>query len=161
MSVKMKSWATPLAAGTFIILAVTGILMFFKINVGYIKPVHEWLSWVMVIGVVFHTIANWKSFTSYFSKKPSFTIIGAGLIITVLSVFIPSANNGNPGMKMIKALGTAKIETIADMAGQNSDDIITKLEQKGISETGTSMTIQEIAAMNGKKEKDILWVIFQ
>ena len=157
----MKSWATPLAAGTFIILAVTGILMFFKINVGYIKPVHEWLSWVMVIGVVFHTIANWKSFTSYFSKKPSFTIIGAGLIITVLSVFIPSANNGNPGMKMIKALGTAKIETIADMAGQNSDDIITKLEQKGISETGTSMTIQEIAAMNGKKEKDILWVIFQ
>ncbi len=157
----MKSWATPLAAGTFIILAVTGILMFFKINVGYIKPVHEWLSWVMVIGIVFHTIANWKSFTSYFSKKPSFTIIGAGLIITVLSVFMPSANNGNPGMKMIKALGTAKIETIADMAGQNSDDIITKLEQKGISETGTSMTIQEIAAMNGKKEKDILWVIFQ
>lgn len=161
MSVKMKSWATPLAAGTFIILAVTGILMFFKINVGYIKPVHEWLSWVMVIGIVFHTIANWKSFTSYFSKKPSFTIIGAGLIITVLSVFMPSANNGNPGMKMIKALGTAKIETIADMVGQNSDDIITKLEQKGISETGTSMTIQEIAAMNGKKEKDILWVIFQ
>ena len=161
MSVKMKSWATPLAAGTFIILAVTGILMFFKINVGYIKPVHEWLSWVMVIGIVFHTIPNWKSFTSYFSKKPSFTIIGAGLIITVLSVFMPSANNGNPGMKMIKALGTAKIETIADMAGQNSDDIITKLEQKGISETGTSMTIQEIAAMNGKKEKDILWVIFQ
>lgn len=161
MSVKMKSWATPLAAGTFIILAVTGILMFFKINVGYIKPVHEWLSWAMVIGVTFHTIANWKSFTSYFSKKPSFTIIGAGLIITVLSVFMPSANNGNPGMKMIKALGTAKIETIADMAGQNSDDIITKLEQKGISETGTSMTIQEIAAMNGKKEKDILWVIFQ
>ena len=161
MSVKMKSWATPLAAGTFVILAVTGILMFFKINIGYIKPVHEWLSWAMVIGVVFHTIANWKPFTSYFSKKPSLSIIGAGLIITMLSVFMPSANDGNPGMKMIKALGTVKIETIADIAGQNSDAILTKLEQKGISEAGTSMTIREIAAMNGKKEKDILWVIFQ
>ena len=161
MSVKMKSWATPLAAGTFVILAVTGILMFFKINIGYIKPVHEWLSWAMVIGVVFHTIANWKPFISYFSKKPSLSIIGAGLIITMLSVFMPSANDGNPGMKMIKALGTVKIETIADIAGQNSDAILTKLEQKGISEAGTSMTIREIAAMNGKKEKDILWVIFQ
>ena len=161
MSVKMKSWATPLAAGTFIILAVTGILMFFKINVGYIKPVHEWLSWAMVIGVVFHTIANWKPFVSYFSKKPSLTIIAAGVVITVLSVFMPSASGGNPGMKMIKALGTAKIETIADIAGQNSNDLITNLEQKGISEVETSMTIQEIAAVNGKKEKDILWVIFQ
>lgn len=161
MSVKMKSWATPLAAGTFIILAVTGILMFFKISVGYIKPVHEWLSWVMVIGVVFHTIANWKSFTSYFSKKPSLTIIGAGLIITVLSVFMPSANNGNPGMKMIKALGTAKIETIADMAGQNSAAIINKLQNKGISEAETSMSVKEIAAVNGKKEKDVLWAIFE
>lgn len=161
MSVKMKSWATPLAAGTFIILAVTGILMFFKINVGYIKPVHEWLSWAMVIGVVFHTIANWKPFVSYFSKKPSLTIIAAGVVITVLSVFMPSTSGGNPGMKMIKALGTAKIETIADIAGQNSNDLITNLEQKGISEVETSMTIQEIAAVNGKKEKDILWVIFQ
>ena len=157
----MKSWATPLAAGTFIILAVTGILMFFKINVGYIKPVHEWLSWAMVIGVVFHTIANWKPFISYFSKMPSLSIIGTGLIITMLSVLMPPTNGGNPGMKMIKVLGTAKIETIADIAGQKSDDLITKLEQKGISAAGASMTVKEIAALSGKKEKDILWVIFQ
>jgi len=66
MSTSMKSWATPLAIGSFIILAVTGILMFFKVEAGYIKPVHEWLNWAMVAGVVLHTIANWKAFLSYF-----------------------------------------------------------------------------------------------
>ena len=161
MSVKMKSWATPLAAGTFIILAVTGILMFFKIETGYIKPVHEWLSWAMVVGVVFHTIANWKAFTAYFSRQPSLSIIAAGLIITALSVFVPSSEKGNFKKNMFRALESAKIETLAGMTDQNSAAIIRKFQNRGITEAGTAMTVKEIAALSGKKEKDILRVIFE
>jgi len=161
MSVKMKSWATPLAAGTFIILAVTGILMFFKINAGYIKPVHEWLSWAMVIGVVFHTIANWKAFTAYFSRQPSLSIIAAGLIITALSVFAPSSEKGNFKKNMFRAIKSAKIETLADMTDQNSAVIIRKFESNGITEAETAMTVKEIAAQSGKKEEEILRVIFE
>ncbi|MBC8524466.1 MAG: DUF4405 domain-containing protein [Chlorobium phaeobacteroides] len=157
----MKSWATPLAAGTFIILAVTGILMFFKLNAGYIKPVHEWLSWAMVIGVVFHTIANWKAFTAYFSRQPSLSIITAGLIITALSVFAPSSEKGNFKKNMFRVIESAKIETLADMTDQNSAVIIRKFESNGITEAGTAMTVKEIAAQSGKKEEDILRVIFE
>ena len=32
MNTSMKSWATPLATATFFILAVTGTLMFFKVE---------------------------------------------------------------------------------------------------------------------------------
>ncbi|WP_294345495.1 DUF4405 domain-containing protein [Prosthecochloris sp.] len=161
MSATMKSWATPLAAGTFIILAVTGILMFFKVDAGYIKPVHEWLSWAMVIGVLFHTIANWKPFIAYFSRKLPLSIIGAGVIITMLSIVVPSSEKGSPKKNMFRALESAKIEMLADMTGQSSDALIGKLEGKGITNAETSMTIEEIASVNGKKEMEILWTIFE
>lgn len=156
----MKSWATPLATGTFVILAVTGILMFFKIEAGYSKPVHEWLSWAMVIGVLLHIAANWKAFTGYFTRKPALTIIGAGLLITILTVLMPAGNEQNPRMKMTRALGQSKLETIAVVAGQKSESIMLKLEEKGIAVESVTMSIHEIAVNNGKKEMDVLGVIF-
>lgn len=160
MGAPMKSWATPLATGTFVILAVTGILMFFKIEAGYTKPVHEWLSWAMVAGVLLHIAANWKAFTGYFTRKPALAIIGAGLLLTILSIVMPARNEQNPRMKMTRALEKSKLETVAVVAGQKSESIILKLEQKGIAVESSAMSIREIAAKNGKKEMDVLAVIF-
>lgn len=158
----MKSWATPLAIGSFIILAVTGLLMFFKIEGGYIKPVHEWLSWLMVAGVVLHTVANWKAFLSYFSKIPAVSIISVGIVVTALAVFMPaSREGGNPKIKMMKAIESARLETVAELAGKESEEIVTTLEKKGISVSDPSMTIRQIAKQNQKKEMEVLGLVFR
>ncbi|TLU86034.1 MAG: DUF4405 domain-containing protein [Chlorobium sp.] len=157
----LKSWATPLAISSFIILAITGILMFFKIETGLIKPFHEWLSWAMVAGVVLHTIANWKSFTLYFSKKPALAIIGIGMVATLFSVFAPAKPDQNPRMKMTKAIMSSKLETVAEVAGSNSTDIVSKLSQRGITVRDENMTIHEIADANRKNEMAVLAAIFQ
>jgi hypothetical protein len=157
----LKSWATPLAASSFIILAVTGILMFFKIETGLIKPFHEWLSWAMVAGVILHTIANWKQFTGYFSRKPALAIISVGVLVTLFSVFTPAKQEQNPRMKMTRAIMTSKLETVAELAGSNGADMSVKLRQKGIAVSDGNMTIRQIAASNGKNEMAVLAVIFQ
>ena len=160
MSISMKSWATPLAASTVIILAVTGILMFFHVDAGYIRPVHEWLSWAMTAGVILHVIANWKLFNAYFSRRPALVIIGVGVVVTVLSVVAPASQQSNPRKNMLTALESAKLETIASVAGQTSNSIIEKLSDKGIASVEPSMTIHDIASKNGKKEMAVLGIIF-
>jgi hypothetical protein len=160
MNTSMKSWATPLAASTVIILAVTGTLMFFHVDAGYIKPVHEWLSWAMTAGVILHVIANWKLFTGYFSRKPALAIIGLGVIVTALSIFTPASQQSNPRKNMLNALESAKLETIATVVGQSSETIIEKLEDKGITSADPSMTIRDIASKSGKNEMAVLGVIF-
>jgi hypothetical protein len=160
MSTSMKSWATPLATATFVILAVTGTLMFFKVEAGFIKPVHEWLSWAMTAGVILHIIANWKSFTGYFSRKPALAIIGTGLVVTLLAVFAPAGEHPNPRMNITKALASARLETVAEVAGQNSATLIEKLGSKGITVSLASMSIREIAKQNNKKDMEVLAVIF-
>lgn len=55
-----RNWVTPLTAGAFILSALTGILLFFKVHYGLIKWSHEWLSWFLVIGVVLHVALNYR-----------------------------------------------------------------------------------------------------
>lgn len=158
----MKSWATPLAIGSFIILAVTGILMFFKIEGGYIKPVHEWLSWLMVAGVVLHTVANRKAFVGYFSRIPAVSIISAGLVVTALAVFMSaSREGGNPKAKMMKAIQSARLETVAELAGKESGDVVTALAEKGIAVDDPGMSIREIAKLNDKEAMEVLGLVFR
>lgn len=38
---RLKTWAGPLTIGSFVVIAGTGILMFFHLNVGVVKLAHE------------------------------------------------------------------------------------------------------------------------
>ena len=49
-----RQWVTPLVAGSFLLMGVTGILMFFHWDSGLNKAAHEWLGWLMIIGVALH-----------------------------------------------------------------------------------------------------------
>ncbi|MEZ5476590.1 MAG: DUF4405 domain-containing protein [Thiolinea sp.] len=57
----LRNWATPITIGSFIISAITGVLIFFHINIGLVKPAHEWLSWFMILGVAMHLVINWRA----------------------------------------------------------------------------------------------------
>ncbi len=65
----MQRPITPLVIGAFLISAVTGMLMFFPLNSMLNKVVHEWLSWVMVIGVGLHVLLNVHAFKRYFKQN--------------------------------------------------------------------------------------------
>jgi hypothetical protein len=43
---------TPIAAGAFLLSAITGVLIFFHVDSGLSKLAHEWLSWALLGGVV-------------------------------------------------------------------------------------------------------------
>ncbi|NBW51152.1 MAG: DUF4405 domain-containing protein, partial [Betaproteobacteria bacterium] len=51
-----RPWITPAVIGSFTLLSVTGILMFFHLDSGLNKLAHEWLSWIFVIVVVLHIL---------------------------------------------------------------------------------------------------------
>ena len=66
MKIISRDWATPITIGAFAVMSVTGLLMFFHLDIGLNKLAHEWLGWLMVAGVAAHAIANWGAFKRYF-----------------------------------------------------------------------------------------------
>ncbi|RXK82578.1 DUF4405 domain-containing protein [Chlorobaculum sp. 24CR] len=161
MKVTIRSWATPLVTGALLISAVTGVLLFFKFEQGLVKPVHEWLGWLLVAGVALHVVANWKAFTGYFSKKLAMSIIGLCAVVTVVSVMPFLGNDEHENGKRVarasaKALETSSIETVALVAKQSPGELIARLKNDGVTVNAPSETIAEIAAANGKKAPELL-----
>jgi hypothetical protein len=162
MKTTLKSWATPLAAGAFTISAVTGILIFFDIEIGIIEDVHKWLSWLLVGGIFLHILSNWKQFSGYFSRKTGVALIGTALLITIAST-LPifgedeeDDEKDNSEIIAAKALSSSSLNTVSLVIKTSPQLLVEKLEKSGIVVKDPMLTIQEIARNNGKNEKDVL-----
>jgi len=56
--ITVRTWATPLTIVAFLLMAVTGVLMFLDVEFRLVTIAHQWLSWLFLIGAVSHIIAN-------------------------------------------------------------------------------------------------------
>lgn len=167
----LRRWATPLTIGTFVLMGVTGILMFFEVHIGIIKLAHEWLSWLMVIAVALHVILHWKSFSRYFSQKASVAVIALFAVITIASLLIP--NNGGerrgppPGAggsvssQATEVLLAAPLATLANLTQQTPETLLSKLEQQGLEVDSDQATVEHIADENHRNPTDVLNSVLQ
>ena len=83
----LRQIATPLTIGAFILSAVTGVLMFFHLDIGLNKAAHEWVSWAVVVGVVLHLSVNFRAFRGYL-KRPVARGLIAGFVVLLAASFL-------------------------------------------------------------------------
>ena len=156
----LREWATPLTIGSFIISAVTGIVIFFHIRIGLVRPAHEWLSWFLVLGVILHVITNWTSIKRYFSIPISSSIITGFIILSVL-VFVPITEKKTRPLHLAgNALLETSLQTVALVGKEDSRHLIERLRKKGVMVNNAEQTIKEIAVQSNKSEKALLGLIF-
>jgi hypothetical protein len=158
---KLREWATPLTMGAFFLSGSTGILHFFKVNLPLVTPVHEWLSWLLVIGTLLHIVANWRV-SLHYALKP----LGRGILILFLLLICVSVipfegiSEHNPAMKAVGAMMAAPLEAVAPIAGHKGDEMIAILESKGMRAANKGQTIAEIAKTNRTHPIHVLDAIF-
>jgi hypothetical protein len=154
----LRRWATPLTIGAFMLMSITGILMFFHINVGISKVAHEWLSWAMVIGVGLHLVTNWKMFARYFSQKAALGVIGFFAILTVASMLIPGEEErrGPPGAQASNVLMNAPLDKLAGITGNTLEDLQAKLQAQGLKLDATMVSLDAVAKQNQRNPVEVL-----
>ncbi len=157
----LREWATPLTIGSFIISAVTGIIIFFHIRIGLVRPAHEWLSWFLVLGGLLHILTNWKGVKSYFSKPISASIIVIFLILCVLSL-IPVGEKKPRALHLAgNALLDTSLQIAALVAKEDAGHLMERLKKRGVLVNNTEQTLKEIATQSNQSEKAMLRLIFE
>ncbi len=162
----LRKWATPVTIGAFALSAVTGILLFFNVRTGMVKPVHEWLSWLLVVGTMFHAIINRHGLMKYLSKP-----LGRGIMIffalLICASLLPlgegqgkSNSRGNPLARATDSLIRSPLTEVAQIADHEADEAVGLLKSKGINVERKDQTIQEIAAENRVNPLRVLDAIF-
>src|SRR5690554_7974283 len=72
----MRNFVTPVLTVIFVMVALTGMLMFFHLFDGYTEVVHEILGLFFVVCTILHIILNWKALKLHFKKKVFLPDIG-------------------------------------------------------------------------------------
>lgn len=158
---KVRVWATPLTIGAFALSAITGVMIFFHLNFGLIKVAHEWFSWFLVLGGLFHVIGSWQSFVQYFAKPAGKTIITV-FVLLIIASFLPlgKQDKGGSPTRMSRALLQAPFVAVALVAEHQPEELMRELRLNGIYIERKEETVQEIAVRNNKRGVDILNMIF-
>lgn len=157
----LRQIATPLTAGAFFLMAVTGVLMFFHKSMGLNHEAHEWLSWAFLAGVGLHVYVNFNAFKRYFKPSVALGIIGLFVVITGLSfISLKGDKEGDKkgGNALTEKVMTAPITTVASLANMPITTVKSKLQEEGINITSDTQSIKDAAggdqekAMHGMKE---------
>ncbi len=159
---KLRAWATPLTIGAFALSAITGIMVFFHLQIGLAKVLHEWFSWCLVIGGLFHVLGSRQPFVRHLSRPLGKAIVGVFAVLIILA-FLPlggGQQKGMPPQKLAGILSNTPLANVAVVASHQPDELIKELASKGIVVAGKEQTIREIARANGKQNVEVLDLVF-
>lgn len=151
----LRSWVTPLTIGTFLLIGVTGVLMFFKVRSGLIVIVHEWLSLVFVVAAALHTGLNWSAVRAHLSRARGAVIVGLFGVLLVLGLFPlePLAaiarehGHGQEDLERRAAelLLEARLATVAELTGRTPEELRGRLARDGVVITADDRTLADAA----------------
>jgi len=126
-----KSIATSLTAILFVIIGISGVLMYFHLLDKYVKELHEIIGLVFVAVVFFHIYYNFKSMKGYFKTKVFWISV---VLFSMISLgFILNVKEGeNPKRLIIMSVLNAPISESVEILNKDTAKIKSKLKEKGI-----------------------------
>ncbi len=143
---KKRELATSFTTFLFLVIGITGVMMYFHILDNYTKSMHEILGLAFVAIVFFHVLFNWKSMKKYFSNR-LFFIAGTVISIIVLSFIITTSNEPNPKKVVFDSVFNKPIEKTSILFTNSFKSAKEKLKDANI-EFEANTSIKELALKN-------------
>lgn len=150
--------ATSFTTLLFLIIGISGIMMFFHFYDGLVKELHEILGLVFMLAVLFHVAFNWSSMKNYFSKKIFISV--SAIVALISAIFISqSLNQGeNPKGIVFNKVFNAPLTTSFKLLNGNYENAIKKLKEQNINLI-SSNNIESIAKANNTSPFRIISII--
>lgn len=151
--------ATSFTTTTFLVIAITGVMMYFHLFDNFTKSLHEILGLAFVLIVVFHVLFNWASMKNYFGKK--IFLISTMVVLAISAGFVYNAPSGkSPKGKILESVINAPLELSIVVLGEDKDLAFAKLEESGI-KIANSKTISDLSKVNKTSPFKIVDIIIK
>lgn len=91
-----RLWLTPIAALTFLVVLVTGVLMLLHVHSGPIRFLHEWVSVVFALTGAAHVWLNWRGFMGILRQRVGVVALVSTCVVCVVLTLL-GALSGDKG----------------------------------------------------------------
>ena len=158
---KFRSFATSLTTATFIIVGISGVMLFFNMKSLGAKLIHEYIGLAMMAVCVMHIVANFGSFKGYLRgiKFASIALIVALCVGAGVMINLNDKSGGKPPIKEIaKALSAKTPAQICEFTNRDCAKIDALIAQKNANKNAS---LKEISAQTQLSETKLLNAIFK
>lgn len=148
--------------GVFVVISITGMLLFFKTASPQIGEIHAWLGLAFLILGIYHLIKNFSLFKRYLKKKSSVVILMLILVGSILFIK-PWENPFHSPMReaMMKAIFMQPISTVSTFFKKDPELVLIQMQEEGIAIRNSGQSLMEISKSNGINIKVLLTMIFE
>lgn len=154
-----RNYITPFISLVFLVVGLSGLLMFFHLFDGYTEVVHEYLGVFLVICAIFHIILNWKVLKIHFKRG---VFIPALLGVLAISVTLIVGESIYPPVDtiIINKIVKAPINDAFKALEVDYSEAYKRLETNGISIEGAT-TIEAIWINNNADPEKVIDLIMK
>jgi hypothetical protein len=156
----VRSWATPLTIGSFVLMTVTGVLMFFEVDWALMAVLHQWFSWLFLLGAGGHIGANLRPFKNHLKSGWGQASSAVCALVLIASFFTWGLITGPQLERPIEEkLVDAPLSALAGLVQTTPEDLVRRLSAHGIAAAG-EQSIREISGASGAGENLLLGIVF-
>jgi hypothetical protein len=151
----LRSWVAPVTTGSFLLVGVTGLLMFLRIRGSLIVVAHEWLSPIFLVGAGLHVWLNWHAVRLHLSRARGLVVVGlfVGLLALSLVPFdaavemVREHGHGQEAAnsRAAEILLGARIATVAELTKRTPRQLRDRLSRRGIRVDSDDVTLADAA----------------
>ncbi|MDR0457631.1 MAG: DUF4405 domain-containing protein [Burkholderiaceae bacterium] len=159
-AIPLRTWATPLTIGSFILMSVSGVLMFFHWDTGLTAGAHQWCAWLFLLGAGSHVTANFRPFRNHLNSRWGRISIAAFATLLAASVFSWGLVTGSQLERpIVQALVDAPLSSLASVTHAEPDALVQKFKTHGIAAT-PEQSIRQLSNAHGVGADRLLALVF-
>ena len=158
-----RTWATPIVIGSFALMAVTGILMFFHLERGLNKNAHEWVGLILVAGVVAHAFANGSAFKGHVLRSRVAQGIIVALLLVLAGSFIkwPSNEPKSAQALLMQSVVRVPLRALAPLTGKSPEHMLAGLQAAQVPLRSVDDNLESAIGKDRELRNRALAVLFQ
>lgn len=157
----LKDFGTSLTIGSFFIMSITGILLFFHMDVGVNKLLHKWCGLFIIIPVALHVIVNFNGFKRYFTScKTGKILISLCLSLLCFSFFFNlQTKQLPPHVIALRVILNSTVSEISSLTHHSEEDLKAKLLESGIKIESNDQKLKSFVHDNKKLQLKLMKLI--
>jgi len=151
MSARFKKYITAISAALFLVVAVSGLAMFFHVGEDLVKEMHQWLAVIFVAAIGLHIFRNWGGMMTYVRRRTIMAPVALAALAAAAFI-VPAALSGgeDPRHILMQSLQEAKLADLGRVLDVPADSLVARLEKEGFTVGSTEQRLSEIASGSGK-----------
>lgn len=131
--------------------------MFFHFDINLNKMAHQWVSWVLLAGVLLHIGLHLHMFKKYFYLHHVKWMIGGFVCLLMMSFVIPKPSSEKPAYAAsVQVLANSPLNLLALVGNVSTDQVNQKLKTMGYAPKSDAQSLADVIGNDLRMQVKVL-----